>query len=73
MTAEGQHAYPHHKRHQVDAHVTETFELLRRMGMIHPAPDINGQNGWMVLSRDGEEGIKDENGFDRIRALRCCL
>jgi hypothetical protein len=57
MTAEGQHAYPHHKRHQVDAHVTETFELLRRMGMIHPAPDINGQNGWMVLSRDGEEGI----------------
>ena len=50
MTAEGQHAYPHHKRHQVDALVTETFELLRRMGMIHPAPDINGQNGWMVLT-----------------------
>jgi hypothetical protein len=42
MTAEGQHAYPNHKRHQVDAHLTETFELLRRMGMIHPAPDING-------------------------------
>jgi uncharacterized protein (TIGR02391 family) len=38
--------------------------------MIHPAPDINGQNGWMVLSRDGEEAIKSEGGFDRIRALR---
>jgi tetratricopeptide (TPR) repeat protein len=70
MTAEGQHAYPYHKQHQVDALVAETFELLRRMGMIHPAPDTNGQNGWMVLSRDGEEAIKGEDGFDRIRALR---
>lgn len=40
------------------------------MGMIHLAPDTNGQNGWMVLSRDGEEAIKGEDGFDRIRALR---
>jgi len=70
MTAEGQHAYPHHKQREVDALVAETFELLRRMGMIHPAPDTNGQNGWMVLSRDGEEAIKGEDGFDRIRALR---
>jgi hypothetical protein len=70
MTTEGQNAYPHHKQHQVDALVAETFELLRRMGMIHPAPDTNGQNGWMVLSRDGEEAIKGEDGFDRIRALR---
>jgi hypothetical protein len=70
MTAEGQHAYPYHKQHQVDALVAETFELLRRMGMIHPAPDTNGQNGWMVLSRDGEEAIEGEDGFDRIRALR---
>jgi len=50
--------------------VVETVELLRRMGMIHPAPDTNGQNDWMVLSRDGEEAIKGEDGFDRIRALR---
>jgi uncharacterized protein (TIGR02391 family) len=40
------------------------------MGMIHRAPDINGQHGWMVLGRDGEEAIKGEDGFDRIRALR---
>ena len=70
MTAEGQHAYPQHKQHQVDALMGETFELLRRMGMIHPAPDTNGQNGWMVLSRDGEEAIKAPDGFDRIRTLR---
>jgi uncharacterized protein (TIGR02391 family) len=70
MTAEGQHAYPHHKQAQVDALVGETWELLRRTGMIHPAPDTNGQNGWMVLSRDGEEAIKEPDGYDRIRALR---
>ena len=70
MTAEGHHAYAHHKRHEVEALIAESFELLRRIGMIHPAPDINGQNGWMVLSRAGEEAIKDENGFDRVRALR---
>jgi uncharacterized protein (TIGR02391 family) len=70
MTAEHQHAYPHHKQNQVDALVGETWELLRRMGMIHPAPDINGQHGFMVLSRDGEEAIKGSDGFDRIRALR---
>jgi uncharacterized protein (TIGR02391 family) len=50
--------------------VTATFALLERMGMIHPAPGINGKNGFMVLSRDGEEAIKGEDGFDRIRALR---
>jgi uncharacterized protein (TIGR02391 family) len=70
MMAENQHAYPFHKQHQVDALVGETWELLRRTGMIHPAPDVNGQNGWMVLSRDGEEAIKMPDGFDRIRALR---
>jgi hypothetical protein len=70
MAAEGQHAYAHHKQPQVDALVGETWELLRRAGMMHPAPDTNGQNGWMVLSRDGEEAIKAPDGFDRIRSLR---
>jgi uncharacterized protein (TIGR02391 family) len=70
MTAESQHSYAHHKQSQVDHLVGETWELLRRAGMMHPAPDINGQNGWMVLNRDGEEAIKAPDGFERIRALR---
>jgi hypothetical protein len=36
MSAERQHAYPHHKQQQVDALVGETWELLRRAAMIHP-------------------------------------
>jgi hypothetical protein len=71
ITAERQHAYPRArapKHREVDVLVAETFELLRRTGMILPAP---GQPaGFMVLSRDGEEAIKAPHNFDRIRALR---
>jgi uncharacterized protein (TIGR02391 family) len=70
MAAESQHAYPHYKQHQVDALVNEAWEWLRREGMMLPAPDVNGNNGWMVLSRDGEAALKAPDGFDRIRALR---
>jgi hypothetical protein len=47
MMTENQHAYPNHKQSQVDALVNETWEYLRREGMILPAPDINGPMvGW---------------------------
>lgn len=58
------------RKPKVDALVGETWELLRRIGMMHPAPGINGQNGWMVLSRDGEEAVKSDGGFERVRSLR---
>jgi uncharacterized protein (TIGR02391 family) len=70
MAAESQHAYPYHKQQQVDALVNETLERLRREGMILPAAGINGANGWMVLSRDGEAALETPDGFDRILALR---
>jgi uncharacterized protein (TIGR02391 family) len=70
MVAETQHAYPHHKQREVDTLINEAWEYLRREGMILPAPDINGVNGWMVLSRAGEEALTTPDGFDRIRALQ---
>jgi uncharacterized protein (TIGR02391 family) len=70
MNAEHQHAYPFHKQRQVEALVTETWELLRRNGLIVPASGMNGQNGWMILTRDGEAALSTPDGFDRIRALR---
>jgi uncharacterized protein (TIGR02391 family) len=70
ITTEHQHAYPFHKQRQVDDLVGETWALLERMGMIHPASEPNGRNGYMVLSRDGEAAIKAPDGFDRITALR---
>jgi len=70
MTTERQDDYPYHKQAKVEALVGETWELLRRMGMIHLASGINGQNGWMLLSRDGEEAIKGDESFEPIQALR---
>ncbi len=70
MTAENQHAYPYHKQRQVDALVNETFEYLRRNGLILPAPDVNGAHGWMVLSRGGQAALEAPDGVDQIRALR---
>jgi uncharacterized protein (TIGR02391 family) len=70
MMTENQHAYPRHRQYLVDALVNEAWEYLRREGMILPAPDINGKNGWMVLSGDGEAALKAPNGFDRLQALR---
>jgi hypothetical protein len=70
MAAEFEQAYPFHKRQRIDLLINEGWECLRRDGMILPAPGINGQNGHMVLSRDGEAALAEPDGFDRIRALR---
>jgi uncharacterized protein (TIGR02391 family) len=70
MTAERGHIYPHHKQHQVDRLVGESWELLRRDGMFHPAPGMNGQNGFMILSRAGEKALQEAGGYQKILALR---
>jgi hypothetical protein len=70
MSAEGQHAYAHHQQHQVDALVGETWELLRRTGILHPAPDTNGQNGWMVLiCLLGLVFVKENDGLKQLFVL----
>jgi uncharacterized protein (TIGR02391 family) len=62
-------AYPFHKKHQVEGLLNESWECLRRDGLIMPAPDQNGRNGYMVLTRDGAS-IASKEDFDRIRAAR---
>jgi uncharacterized protein (TIGR02391 family) len=62
--------YPHHQRMPVEALLNEAWNCLRRDSLIIPAPGMNGKNGYMVLTRDGEEALKGEDGFDRIRAVR---
>lgn len=62
-------SYPHDKKGHVQALLNETWEYLRREGFIMPAPDNNGRNGYMVLTKDGDSIASDED-FDRIRALR---
>jgi uncharacterized protein (TIGR02391 family) len=64
-----EHAYPFHKMAKVDALLGETWELLRREGLIMPAPDINGRNGYMVLTKDGAS-ISSKMDLARFRAAR---
>jgi uncharacterized protein (TIGR02391 family) len=70
MMTENQHAYPPLKQREIDKLLSETWELLRRDGMLIPAPGINGVHGFLMLSRDGEAAIASPEGFERIKAAR---
>jgi uncharacterized protein (TIGR02391 family) len=55
----GMAAYPHlpfpgHER-EVELALAEAWSWLRNQALIVPAPDINGRNGFMMLSRRGSE------------------
>lgn len=69
MAATIEFTYPYLKKQQVEALLNETWECLRRDGLIMPAPDTNGRNGWMVMTKDGES-IASDDDFARIRAVR---
>src|ERR1700676_1661939 len=60
---------PYHKRAKIDALLGETWESLRRDGLMMPAPDQNGRNGYMVLTKDGA-GVSSKEDFARFRAAR---
>lgn len=62
-------AYPYHKKPRVTSLLGEAWEALRRDGLIMPAPDQNGRNGYMVLTMDGAS-IASKEDFARFRAAR---
>jgi uncharacterized protein (TIGR02391 family) len=43
--------YPQERRTEVELALMEAWAWLEAQGLIVPAPDINGRNGWRVLSR----------------------
>jgi uncharacterized protein (TIGR02391 family) len=70
LTGEPDTGYPYHKKGQVEAHVSEAWQCLQRDGLIVPSPGQNGRNGWMSLTRAGEEACKSADAFERIRASK---
>ncbi len=68
-TTERDFGYPYHKKHQIEALLGEAWECLRRDGLIMPAPDQNGRNGYMVLTKAGRAAL-EEGGLERVRAVR---
>ena len=61
--------YPYYRKQQIEALLNEAWNCLRRDSLIMPAPGMNGKNGYMVLTRDGEEASSAE-GFERLRAAK---
>jgi uncharacterized protein (TIGR02391 family) len=62
-------SYPYEKKQQIDSLLGEAWECLRRDRLIMPAPDQNGRNGYMVLTKEGES-IGSQEDFARMRAAR---
>lgn len=58
--------YPFHREHEVGIALGEAWNWLRIHNLIIPAPGINGQNGWTVLTRRGA-AIADDQAFQRFR------
>jgi uncharacterized protein (TIGR02391 family) len=58
--------YPYHREHEVGVALGEAWNWLRIHNLIIPAPGINGQNGWTVLTRRGS-AIADDQTFQRFR------
>ena len=68
-TTEQNFGYPYHKKNQIEGLLGEAWECVRRDGLIMPAPDQNGRNGYMVLTKAGRAAVED-GGFESIKATR---
>jgi uncharacterized protein (TIGR02391 family) len=62
--------YPYHQQAAVEALINEAWNCLRRDLLIMPAPGENGRNGYMVLTRAGEEAASSDDAMVRIRAAK---
>ena len=58
--------YPRHKQAEVDVALAEAWNWLQVTGLIVPASEQIGRNGWFVVSRRGE-ALVDDHGFRAFR------
>lgn len=62
-----QAGYPFHQRQQIASLLAETWGWIERNGLTARAPSTNGRNGWMMLTRQGED-VSSAEDFQRLRA-----
>ena len=60
------HAYVHPVKQRVDMHIAAAWDWLRTNGLLAPAPDINGSNGWMIITAKGEAAVTEQD-FARLK------
>jgi hypothetical protein len=53
-------------RQQIESLLSQTLSWIERTGLIARASGINGRNGWMIFTKQGEE-ISDAQDFRRLR------
>lgn len=63
---QGQPWYPSH-RDGIEVALAEGWAWLRQNMLLIPAPGMNGNNGWLILSRRAK-AIGDDADFDAFRA-----
>lgn len=54
-----QYPFPQTGRPEIDLAISEAWAWLEREGLLIPASDINGRNGWRVLGRRARGYTKD--------------
>jgi uncharacterized protein (TIGR02391 family) len=65
-----QYPFPQSKRPEIDLAIGEAWAWLEREGLLIPAPDINGRNGWRVLSRRARSYAQDVNTSRRAAPIQ---
>lgn len=65
----GPKRYPTEKREEVNLALSEAWAWLEAQGLLVPAPETNGQNGWRVLSRRAR-AMESEREFADYRVTR---
>jgi len=61
--------YPREKKAQISMALVEAWAWLEAQGLLVPAGDTNGQNGWRVLSRRAQK-IQTESEFASYKVAR---
>jgi uncharacterized protein (TIGR02391 family) len=65
----GHPEYPRNRMEDISLAITEALAWLQAQGLIVPAPDDNGRNGWMVLSRRARK-FQDDAEFANFATAR---
>jgi uncharacterized protein (TIGR02391 family) len=58
--------YNRQKEPEIEAALVEALHWLEVNGILLPAPGVNGQNGWQILSRHGKK-LLDRDSFDAFQ------
>jgi uncharacterized protein (TIGR02391 family) len=67
MATESVHSYQR-RQHEIDIAVSEALNWLKVQGILVPAGGMNGNNGWLVLSRRARS-LKTPEDFERFKQV----